>query len=562
MEGRPYTLDFDQARAVVDSHCNTLVTARAGSGKTRVIVAKIAYLVAQKGYRLSEIAAFMFNRAAAAEVNQRIGSVLVEGENLASISARTHKSVSVKKQQANFLQSENEQNDSVTVASTFHKFALEIVKISGIRPQIISEQEQATIIRRELELYLSKRQLQLSTNRKNQYLQLISGFITRAGQRFPGAEGVEKLRQEVDRYCKAVDSEWRQLHCITLKVYEAYLGYLTPPKLDFNLLMSTATKLLKQCINVRPFHNPQLDSIRARIGKYKYLLVDEYQDFSYLFFDIIKATRQVCPASKLFAVGDDWQAINRFAGSDCDYFLNFDRYFSQDPINIPLATNYRSDRKIVEHANTYMLSTYDPGAIPARAFNKNSGRIYHLDPQRTRFDATDILEDGLSDGQYQEGLLKALSETGFSAKYQAKELTESAQLLKTLVKVIHKNRGCQIMLLHRHNFTSFMGIDLCILQRALELSLIAQNIMSKEDFDERVRIMTMHKSKGLEADVVILMEFNREIVASMHSHATIFSIFGDNEENERLDQCRLTYVALTRAKHKLYILSSDNDPVA
>ena len=44
--GKPYTLDLDQARAVFDNHKNTLVTARAGSGKTRVIVDKIAYLVA------------------------------------------------------------------------------------------------------------------------------------------------------------------------------------------------------------------------------------------------------------------------------------------------------------------------------------------------------------------------------------------------------------------------------------------------------------------------------------------------------------------------------------
>ena len=71
LNGQAYTLDLDQTRAAIDSHFNILVTARAGSGKTRVIVAKVAYLVAHRLAKLSEIMIFMFNRTAADEVNQR-----------------------------------------------------------------------------------------------------------------------------------------------------------------------------------------------------------------------------------------------------------------------------------------------------------------------------------------------------------------------------------------------------------------------------------------------------------------------------------------------------------
>lgn len=80
--GEPYTLDDDQVRAAIDTHKNTLVTARAGSGKTRVIVAKVAYLVAHGLANLDEIAIFMFNRTAAAEVNTRIAAVKVDGVDL------------------------------------------------------------------------------------------------------------------------------------------------------------------------------------------------------------------------------------------------------------------------------------------------------------------------------------------------------------------------------------------------------------------------------------------------------------------------------------------------
>ena len=86
LDSEPYTLDLDQARAASDLHQNTLVTARAGSGKTRVIVAKTAFLVAYQGIPLSQIAIFMFNRAAAAEVNQRISTVKVDGHSLTEIS--------------------------------------------------------------------------------------------------------------------------------------------------------------------------------------------------------------------------------------------------------------------------------------------------------------------------------------------------------------------------------------------------------------------------------------------------------------------------------------------
>ena len=86
LDGKPYTLDRDQAAAVLDRHRNTLVTARAGSGKTRVIVAKTAYLVAVEQISLGEIAIFMFNRTAAAEVNERIACVKVDGRTLPEIS--------------------------------------------------------------------------------------------------------------------------------------------------------------------------------------------------------------------------------------------------------------------------------------------------------------------------------------------------------------------------------------------------------------------------------------------------------------------------------------------
>lgn len=533
--GKPYTLDDDQAKAVFDAHQNTLVTARAGSGKTRVIVAKIAYLVATKQATLSQIKAFMFNRTAAAEVNERIGAVAIDGASLLELNG----------------------GRAIKVASTFHKFALDTVKAKGLRPELISESEQGSIIRNAVDETLRAQGRKLSPQEYLEALRLASSFIARAGQKYSNDGGFQDLCQDIRDYCvQHQDDESYQskiwLHRLCLSVYQDYLSNVRFPKIDFNLLMAQATRILSDfatSFGGAATNNPKSSSLHY-LCQLKYILVDEYQDFSYLFFSIIRALRRVCPAAHLFVVGDDWQAINRFAGSDVDYFLNFAKYFPDDVINIPLMTNYRSDRRIVENANDYMLKHYNPKAKRAVPFSKASGKIKRINYSKTKFDTTDLREDGLSDARYQKALASACG--GRPEQYQ-----EAAKFLKAVVKIVKTHHKEQILFLHRHNFTSFANVSLDNFAAALQKFLIAQNILTSAQCQQNLRFMTMHKSKGLESDVVVLLELDREQVLSSHPHATIFEIFGDTLAAERADQHRLLYVALTRAKHRLYLLSKD-----
>lgn len=540
LDGEPYTLDADQARAVLESHKNTLVTARAGSGKTRVIVAKVAYLVSKCQLDLSSIAIFMFNRTAAAEVNQRIAAVRVDGRALSSA--------------------------SVTVASTFHKFALDIVKMAGEKPQIISEAEQSILIRAALKRAVATSGQKVPPSKHADLLKLTASFITRAGQKYCGEAGLAELTRAVQSHLAKLppSDQSVRIHQLAFASYRYYLEALRPPRTDFNLLMARATKLL-----TRSATQPD-DSISRRFQNLRYILVDEYQDFSYLFFAIIQALRLVCPRAHLFAVGDDWQAINRFAGSDVDYFLNFADYFPEDPANIPLMTNYRSDRAIVENANDYMLTHYDPAARRAVPFSKAKGKIIRQNYAKIRFNLSDYQEDCLGDGRYLSALLEAITQDAADSPEnptsppavspaRLKEYLPIAQLLKATVRIVKKHPHEQIMLLHRHNFTSVPSVTLSIFTLALKNFLVREAILTPAAFDRQIRTMTMHKSKGLESNIVILLELNRGQVLSEHPHATIFSIFGDNLATEKSDQHRLLYVALTRAKHRLYLLSSDRD---
>ena len=99
-EGEPYVIDLEQAAAIVDDSKSTIVAARAGSGKTRTIVAKIIYLVAKKGLKPDEIMIFVFNTNAAKEINARLAKMKVNGKTVI--------------------------ND-VKIASTFHAFSRQVV---------------------------------------------------------------------------------------------------------------------------------------------------------------------------------------------------------------------------------------------------------------------------------------------------------------------------------------------------------------------------------------------------------------------------------------------------
>lgn len=525
LDGKPYTLDLDQARAVLDKHKNTLVVARAGSGKTRVIVAKIAYLLATQQMQPQEIVAFMFNRTAAAEVNQRIAGVKFDGNPISSLGSHTPQ-----------------------IASTFHKFALDLIKLAGARPELISEVEHDQIIEKSLRRALAEQNRHIPKREFEPLLKTISGFVVRAGQKYSGPEGLAELRRTIIAARANLD-----LHQLALATFEKYLAGLRSPKTDFNLMMSEASELLKQTA-VSPRNRL---AVSGRVAPLKLILVDEYQDFSQLFLNLIQSLRQNCPSAHLLAVGDDWQAINRFAGSDVDYFIDFANYFHENATKISLLTNYRSCRRIVENANKYMLKNYDPSASRATAFNRKPGKIIRLNPEKTHFEASDIHEDALGDARYQIALAKA-ARSAENLRLKPGQISPSAaKLLKTVLKILRKNRRSEIMLLHRHNFTTFPNISLATFHYALKLLATEEGIMNTESFDAQVRTMTMHKSKGLEAPVVILLEVNRELVLGHHPEADLWQLFGDSSATEKSDQHRLLYVAMTRAKQKLYILSAD-----
>ena len=114
----------------------------------------------------------------------------------------------------------------------------------------------------------------------------------------------------------------------------------------------------------------------------RFVMIDEFQDFSRMFLELTRAIRSANPDVRFFAVGDDWQAINAFAGSDLKFFKNFEKYFNQETRTLSIRTNYRSASSIVKTGNSVMRG-YGEAAQPYRS-EAGSAQVGRLDKFRSR----------------------------------------------------------------------------------------------------------------------------------------------------------------------------------
>lgn len=528
-EGEPYTVDAEQARAIVCDAKNAIVVARAGSGKTRTIVAKIAYLVAQCGMKPDEIMAFVFNANAAAEVNMRLAKIMVDGRPLMA---------------------------RMTVASTFHAFARKVVfKVCGQERKygriLVDDREEFVrailekhVPRGLVQEYLRVDEGRLANEVEEEYAKLVKNvalFINRAQQMYFGDVG--ELRTAVTQ--TVADAETEKFWRIGMICYEKYHDYLAGRRdkrelegvrngnkvdlrgygIDFNLLMKCAGILIRQ----------GGEEVRRLLGKKKWILVDEYQDFSALFLNMVQAIREVCGEARLFVVGDDWQAINRFAGGEVEYFKEFRRYFAKDARQLAITTNYRCDKLIVDNARVFMRrAMQERGKF--RAKSRRLGKV--------------VLVDTGKCGEVENVYRKNISTFGAPLDM------DGARYLKMVVEILRANVGREVLILHRNNEVSFCGgMALNEFRRRLKRTVVERLMMMSEgDFERLVRVMTMHKSKGLEAEVVIIMEADAGVIPAKHAGAALFLVFRENEQAGMEDQKRLFYVAITRAKRRLYII--------
>lgn len=310
-------LNDNQRQAV--EYCDTpvLVIAGAGSGKTRVLTYKIAYLLS-KGMKPWNILALTFTNKAANEMKQRI-STLVGSDMPQRLNMGTFHSIfsRILRAEASYLNYASnftiyDENDSRSLVKTIVKQMQLDDKI--YKPSLISSR-----------ISMAKNHLILP----DQY-RLTKNLVERdAEQRMPAMSSIYSS------------------YCERCKLSNA---------MDFDDLLTNTYILFNEN-----------EDIRLKYAeKFKYILVDEYQDTNFvqqkIVWQLSKENLHVC------AVGDDAQSIYAFRGANIDNILNFEKQFTGTRV-FKLEQNYRSTQRIVQAANS--LIRHNKQQIPKDVFSKN-----------------------------------------------------------------------------------------------------------------------------------------------------------------------------------------------
>ena len=303
-------------------------------------------------------------------------------------------------------------------------------------------------------------------------------------------------------------------------LYVAYLDrLLATGEDDFDGLMQRADHAIDagQTLFSRKSGSGDLAMLR-------YVCIDEFQDFSDLFYLLLNAIRKQNPRIELFCVGDDWQAINGFAGSELRYFENLNDYIGASR-RLYLSTNYRSSSAIVAVGNALMNGL----GKPAIAHKQSAGKLLVSDLNK--------FEPSLPEQQHHPG-----------------DIITPA-VLRLVSKALAD--GLDVVLLCRRNaipwFVNYQDQEGSGRGLARYLDLI-QSFFPK-GLKERISISTAHKYKGLEKPMVIVLDAIARSYPLIHPDWIFSRILGDNPEKITREERRLLYVALTRAVERLVIIT-------
>ena len=250
---------------------------------------------------------------------------------------------------------------------------------------------------------------------------------------------------------------------------------------------------------------------------YDYILVDEFQDISIDRYKLLLSLRSEKPKTKLYCVGDDWQSIFRFAGSDMALFYDFEKYFGFTEI-CKIETTYRFHQPLIDESSAFIMKN------PSQ--KEKTIKTPEGDMKRTSLK-----------------FIKCESEDGDVLKQVEK-------IIKTLPK------DETVLLMGRYNYDAvsvgFTG------KINLNDNRIKVRIGERDIF-----FLSVHSSKGLEADHVILVNCNQGahgFPSLIEDDPILDFVLSKSERYPFAEERRLFYVAMTRAKKTMYVLYDKNRP--
>ena len=391
---------------------------------------------------------------------------------------------------------------------------------------------------------------------KNEFLisrmaELFLQFVQRAKKRGWSVDAVANVIElSPDKEPRA-----RSFHQLALRAYREYELMLREEEaMDFDDLLVQATESVNAMRGAASIHLGNGDMIPLR--DLRWILLDEFQDFSELYFRMLSQILESVPEARLVAVGDDWQAINSFAGAELRFFDEFSAYFPGSA-TVGVTTNYRSDRVIVSAGNGLMRGRGGSARVSDVA-SAGDIRIIPLSSMRIQFvrsaghenqwAADQVYLPAGTDGKTSEASLRQALALKACVDIISAALTAST--FETLNQV---DAHPTVMLVSRTNIA--YGLTLENFKSRLVDILEMTSKARKNQLTRFIDVVTVHGSKGREANTVIILDATDRQFPKIHSDNLLFQLLGVTPLKVLDEERRLFYVAITRARHQLCVLT-------
>jgi superfamily I DNA/RNA helicase len=492
-------LNEEQQKAVVRNDLHNLVDASAGTGKTLTLTYRFLYLY-RRGVPLDDIVAITFSGDATKEMKERITDAL-DGVRSQQLNVSTCHSLAnrivedsvggysndddPKEAHRNyvegFLQADGviaeRHNEKVKIFKEYHATLIEETNVHKHNPGYQSLQE-----------FLC-----------DQYTDFLEN--ARSADQTP-SDIRERLTKD-----KRVQYLFGRAACAILSSFLDYAESSEEP-IDFPDMVKSATRIRQE--------NPEHFG-----GQYRHVLFDEFQDITESDLTFVETFLEAPGDTRLFAVGDDWQSIYAFRGSDPRYFLEFDERF-EGVKETQLAVNYRCPSAVVEAGVKLMDNCEEEQNKKAvEAFNDSETvpvvhKLNGLYKSRLAKYVVDLIEDTLRESDM---------------------------------------NATDVMVLSR-NITSAQYVD--SIRSVLAERDIPIDTSGKKEDPNGVRIKSIHRSKGTESECVILVnaiDITPNGLPASEKENELIEPATTDTVNHYAEERRLCYVALTRTENQFHVIT-------
>ena len=305
---------------------------------------------------------------------------------------------------------------------------------------------------------------------------------------------------------------------------QCYLEYAKRLKekraVDFEDMINESARILNQQL------------ISGKTLDFKYIIVDEYQDISRQRFDLTKSLSQICDA-KIIAVGDDWQSIYAYAGSDITLFTKFKDSMGYGQ-ELKITRTYRNAQEVIDIAGGFI--------------QKNDSQL------KKALVSPKHIQDPVVIESYTEEVDRKQTKGKGGKYYMIGKTVEDI-----VATILEENPKSSILLLGRYGFDAYN------LSRSADFIYDEKTggVKSKKFPGVRLEFMTVHRAKGLGFDNVIIINARNELYgfpSQIQEDPVLKYVVKDDFSIEYAEERRLFYVALTRTKNRVYIVVPEQHP--